>query len=248
MSSCRAMSGCPRSMLFLLSSLPLPGPVNQSVSHYSINHTDVTTHCVIIDSRTCWCSVRSICFLLITDQLFMCVWCCRCQCDSVVRLVFPQHTEMNWKKNPRYQCSVWAVSALLSFLWLCLCWRRLTGLLLLVVGELLDGAAVAEAADRTGQPFPQSVSRAFGTRRAGLQRAERRLRLQVGHWLGLPIRAAHRVIFWKESGRNSHFNKKPLRLVWQLLFPWSYTPIKASLFCFPELSDLCIKFFIVFGR
>lgn len=34
MSSCRARSGCPRSMLFLLSSLPVPGPVSQS-AHYS---------------------------------------------------------------------------------------------------------------------------------------------------------------------------------------------------------------------
>lgn len=57
----------------------------------------------------------------------------------------------------------------------------LTCLLLLAVRQLLDGAAVAEAADRTGQPFSQSVSRAFGTGRAGLQRAEGRLRLEVGH-------------------------------------------------------------------
>lgn len=55
--------------------------------------------------------------------------------------------------------------------------RSLTSLLLFVIGKFLDGAAVAEAADRTGQPFSQCVSRALGTRRAGLQRAEGRLRL-----------------------------------------------------------------------
>lgn len=32
MSSCRESSGCPRSTLFLLSSLPVPGPVNQSIN------------------------------------------------------------------------------------------------------------------------------------------------------------------------------------------------------------------------
>lgn len=57
----------------------------------------------------------------------------------------------------------------------------LTCLLLLVIGELLDRAAVAEAADGTGEPFPQSVPGAFGPWRAGLQRAEGRLRLQVCH-------------------------------------------------------------------
>lgn len=71
----------------------------------------------------------------------------------------------------------------------------LTGLLLFVIGELLDGAALAEAADRTGQPFSQSVSGAFGTRRAGLQRAEGRLRLKVGHGLGLSIGAANGIVF-----------------------------------------------------
>lgn len=75
----------------------------------------------------------------------------------------------------------------------------LTGLLLLAVGQLLDGAALAEAADRTGQPFSQSVSWAFGTRGAGLQRAEGRLRLQVRHRLGLSVRAANRIVFWKKQ-------------------------------------------------
>lgn len=59
--------------------------------------------------------------------------------------------------------------------------RQFTWLLLFGSGELLDGAALAEAADWTGQPFSQSVPRAFGTRRAGLQRAEGRLRLKVRH-------------------------------------------------------------------
>lgn len=58
---------------------------------------------------------------------------------------------------------------------------QFTWLLLFGSGELLDGAALAEAADWTGQPFSQSVPRAFGTRRAGLQRAEGRLRLKVRH-------------------------------------------------------------------
>lgn len=65
---------------------------------------------------------------------------------------------------------------------------RLTSLLLLVIGQFLHRAALAEAPDRTGQPFPQRVSGAFGTRRAGLQGAEGGLRLQVRHRLGLPIR------------------------------------------------------------
>lgn len=78
---------------------------------------------------------------------------------------------------------------------------RLTSLLLFVIGEFLDGAAVAEAADRTGQPFSQSVSGAFGTRRAGLQRAEGWLRLKVRHWLRLSIRAANRIVFWKTSDK-----------------------------------------------
>lgn len=77
--------------------------------------------------------------------------------------------------------------------------RSLTSLLLFVIGKFLDGAAVAEAADRTGQPFSQSVSRALGTRRAGLQRAEGRLRLEVRHGLGLPIRATDGIVFWKKS-------------------------------------------------
>lgn len=72
---------------------------------------------------------------------------------------------------------------------------RLTGLLLLVVGQFLDGAALAEAPDRTGQPFSQRVSGAFGTRRAGLQGAEGGLRLQVRHRLRLPVRAAAGVVF-----------------------------------------------------
>lgn len=77
----------------------------------------------------------------------------------------------------------------------CLIPAHLTGLLLFVVGEFLHRAATAEAADRTGEPFPQCVSRAFGARRAGLQRAEGGLRLQVGHRLRLSIRAADRVVF-----------------------------------------------------
>lgn len=77
--------------------------------------------------------------------------------------------------------------------------RSLTSLLLFVIGKFLDGAAMAEAADRTGQPFSQSVSRALGTRRAGLQRAEGRLRLEVRHGLGLPIRATDGIVFWKKS-------------------------------------------------
>lgn len=69
----------------------------------------------------------------------------------------------------------------------------LTRLLLLVVGQLLDGAALAEAPHRAGQPLPQRVSRAFGTRGAGLQRAEGGLRLEVGHRLGLSI--ANGIVF-----------------------------------------------------
>lgn len=61
------------------------------------------------------------------------------------------------------------------------------GLLLLVVGELLDGAALAEAPHWAGEPLSQGVPRPFGPRGAGLQRAEGGLRLQVGHRLGLPI-------------------------------------------------------------
>lgn len=70
----------------------------------------------------------------------------------------------------------------------------LTRLLLLAVRQLLDGAALAEAAHRAGQPFPQSVSRAFGTRGAGLQRGDRHMRLKVGHRLGLPIGATDRIV------------------------------------------------------
>lgn len=73
---------------------------------------------------------------------------------------------------------------------------RLTSLFLLVIGQFLDGAALAEAPDWTGQPFSQSVSRAFGTGRAGLQGAEGWLRLQVRHRLRLPIRAADGIVFW----------------------------------------------------
>lgn len=56
----------------------------------------------------------------------------------------------------------------------------LTWLLLFVIGEFLDRAAT-EAADRTGQPLSQGVSRAFWTRRAGLQGAEGCLWLKVNH-------------------------------------------------------------------
>lgn len=70
----------------------------------------------------------------------------------------------------------------------------LTWLLLFVIRKFLNRAAT-EAADRTGQPLPQSVPRAFGTRRAGLQGAEGRLWLKVGHRFGLAVRAANRVVF-----------------------------------------------------
>lgn len=70
----------------------------------------------------------------------------------------------------------------------------LTWLLLFVIRKFLNRAAT-EAADRTGQPLPQSVPRAFGTRRAGLQGAEGRLRLKVGHRFGLAVRAANSVVF-----------------------------------------------------
>lgn len=73
--------------------------------------------------------------------------------------------------------------------------EALTALLLFVAGELLDGAAVAEAAHRTLQPLPQSVRGALGARRAGLQRVEGRLRLEVGHGLRLSIGAADGVVF-----------------------------------------------------
>lgn len=85
-----------------------------------------------------------------------------------------------------------------EFVWpkqLSLVCSQLTSLLLLVIGQFLDGAALAEAPDRTGQPFSQSVSRAFGTRGAGMQGAEGGLRLQVRHRLRLPIRAADRIVF-----------------------------------------------------
>ena len=74
----------------------------------------------------------------------------------------------------------------------------LTSLLLFVVGEFLDRASVAQAADWTGQPFSQSVSGPFRTRRAGLQWAEGWLRLKVRHRLRLSIRTAYRIVFWKK--------------------------------------------------
>lgn len=69
--------------------------------------------------------------------------------------------------------------------------RRLTWLLGFA-GGFLDGAALAEAA-HWAQPFPQSVSWTFWARRAGLQRTEGWLRLQVCHRLALPVSAAHMV-------------------------------------------------------
>lgn len=54
---------------------------------------------------------------------------------------------------------------------------------------------MAEAADRTGEPLPQSVPGAFGTRRAGRQRADGRLRLEVRYGLRLSISAANGVVF-----------------------------------------------------
>lgn len=93
------------------------------------------------------------------------------------------------------------VAACEEFLWpkqsslVCFCGVKLTSLLLLVVGQFLDRAALAEAPHRTGQPFSQSVSRAFGTRRAGMQGAEGGLRLQVRHRFRLPVRAADRIVF-----------------------------------------------------
>lgn len=63
-----------------------------------------------------------------------------------------------------------------------------------MIGQFLDGAALAEAPDRTGQPFSQRVSGAFGSGRAGMQGAEGGLRLQVGHRLRLPVRAADRIV------------------------------------------------------
>lgn len=83
----------------------------------------------------------------------------------------------------------------------------LTGLLLLIIGQFLDGAALAEASNRTGQPFSQSVPRAFGTRRAGLQRAEGWLRLKVRHWLGLPVGPTDRIVFWKKSNYGSVYEE-----------------------------------------
>lgn len=71
----------------------------------------------------------------------------------------------------------------------------LTGLLLLVVGQFLHRAALAEAPHRTGQPFSQRVSGAFGARRAGLQGAQGGLGLQGGHRLRLAVRAADGVVF-----------------------------------------------------
>lgn len=64
----------------------------------------------------------------------------------------------------------------------------LAGVALLLVGDLLDVAAVAEAAHGAGEPLLQRVARALGPRRAGLDGAERRLRLERGHRLGLPSR------------------------------------------------------------
>lgn len=45
----------------------------------------------------------------------------------------------------------------------------LTCLLLFVSGEFLNRAAVTEASDGIGQPFPERISRAFGSWRVGLQ-------------------------------------------------------------------------------
>lgn len=119
-------------------------------------------------------------------------------------------------------------------LWFLFISARLTSLLLFVIGEFLDGAAMAEAADWTGKPFSQSVSGAFGTRRAGLQRAEGRLRLKVRHRLRLPIRATNGIVFWKESDVQRFFSK-----------------IHSVLLSLHKVQNLCwlrfqIKFFMVF--
>lgn len=78
----------------------------------------------------------------------------------------------------------------------------LAGVALLLVGDLLDVAAVAEAAHGAGEPLLQRVARALGPRRAGLDGAERRLRLERGHRLGLPSRLRHGVVLWKQSRRS----------------------------------------------
>lgn len=72
-----------------------------------------------------------------------------------------------------------------------------TWLLLLSAGWFLAGA---DPAAWTGQPLPLLVSRTFGNIwRTGLKGVEGRLRLQVRYRLGLPVRAAHMVVFWKHT-------------------------------------------------
>lgn len=76
--------------------------------------------------------------------------------------------------------------------------------LLVLAGELLDAAAVAEATHGAGQPLLEGVARALRSRRAGLDGAQGGLRLQVGHRLGLcSFGPADRVVLWKERRKTA---------------------------------------------